>query len=270
MIDLIDANEFANFAHFRLLPEFPGDQVSWDSNIINQNSIIFVKRGLLDMFFQHIQGSTKKHILITHLGDEPITKEEFDKKPPCVVKWFAQNVAYDHPDLIPIPIGLENKTGICKEDLVGRRDWFVENLDKLIAKEKNTEEVYCNWEIIYNPEGRDNVLSQLNTKYVWKNKGYTYSDYWNKISEYKFIICPAGRLNSDTIRLWEALYIGCFPVAIKHPAHKEYTELPIIQVDNWSEVTPELLQSSLNKTYNMEMLYMPYWIERITNEFNKL
>lgn len=271
MVDYIDANAFVDFAHFKLNPNFTGDSVKWNPDIIKQNSIVFVKKGLVNMFFNNVLHSTNKHILITHLADDPITKDEFNRKPGCVVKWYAENALYDNVDLIPIPIGLENKTGICQEHFKGKRDWFVENLERLRNKPKNAEEVYCNWTTNNNTSTRANIVNLLKTNYKHL-EGLTYQNYYETMSDYKFIIAPSGNCDGDTHRVWEALYMNCFPIVIKHNIFKEYkdNDLPIIQVNNWSEVTPEFLQESLNKTYNYEKLYMSYWKKRLIDEFNKL
>ena len=57
--------------------------------------------------------------------------------------------------------------------------------------------------------------------------------------------------------------MGCFPIVIKNYIYDAWKELPIIQVNDYSEVTPELLEESLNKEYNLEKAYIEYWYEKI-------
>ena len=71
----------------------------------------------------------------------------------------------------------------------------------------------------------------------------------------------------DTHRLWEALYLGCIPIALRNRIYQHY-DLPIIQVNDWSEITLELLQKEISN--NTEHLYMDYWETRIRKEFNQL
>jgi len=87
------------------------------------------------------------------------------------------------------------------------------------------------------------------------------------MSKYKFVVCPPGN-GVDTHRLWEALYLGCIPITLKHRIYRDYN-LPIIQLNSWEEITPELLEKySYND--NMEQLYMTYWKNIIIEELNKL
>jgi len=89
------------------------------------------------------------------------------------------------------------------------------------------------------------------------------------MSTCKFIVSPEGN-GKDCHRTWEALYMGSFPIVIKHFMYDEWCDLPIIQVEDYSKVTYDILYSYLNKEYNYEKIYMKYWKERINSEFNKL
>ena len=268
MIDYVDANTFADFAHFRLNPNFTGDNVQWNSEITKQNSIVFVKKGLISMFFDHVKNSAFKHILITHLADDAIDENTFNSKPASIVKWFAENAVYNHPDLIPIPFGLENHFGICTEGHPGRFAHFIENLETFKNNPKDTKVVYCNWSIANNVGDRSNIPEKLKVNYVWE-QGILFDKYYHRASTFKFIIAPPGN-GVDAQRQWEAIYMGCIPIVIKNNIYKEYVDLPLIQVNDYSEVTYELLEQYLNKEYKYDMVYMSYWKERLVYEFNKL
>jgi len=64
--------------------------------------------------------------------------------------------------------------------------------------------------------------------------------------------------------------MNSIPIVLKHRIYKEFEDLPIIQVNDYSEVTYDLLNSYLDKEYNTEKLYMTYWKEQIQNEFKKI
>ena len=78
------------------------------------------------------------------------------------------------------------------------------------------------------------------------------------MSKFKFVISPPGN-GIDCFRTYEALYFNCIPIVIKNYIYDCWKELPIIQVNDYSEVTYDLLYSYLNKEYNMEKLYFTYW-----------
>lgn len=191
------------------------------------------------------------------------------KKPFNVKKWFGINITHRHPDLIPIPIGLPTYKGKWYKE-IDDPIWLFNNSERLSKKEKNTEYVYCNWSVTH--ENRKNIIPKLeNNGIKCKSEfGLSLHDYCENLSNYKFVIAPPGNGNADTYRVWEALYMGCFPIVIKQYIYDTFKDLPIIQVKDYSEVTYELLNFYLNKEYNMEKLYLTYWKNRIYEEFKKL
>ena len=86
-------------------------------------------------FFKNYHPFIKnKYILVTHNSDLNITEQFRDYlESETLFVWFAQNVAFSHPKLIPIPIGLENE--------LWHRN-YVEMLDSLRQVDKSTEKQY--------------------------------------------------------------------------------------------------------------------------------
>jgi hypothetical protein len=83
------------------------------------------------------------------------------------------------------------------------------------------------------------------------------------MSKCKFVISPPGN-GIDCHRTWESLYMGCIPVVIKNDIYKNWN-LPIIQLNDYSELTNDILDSFIDKDFNYDMLYMNYW-EKIIKE----
>lgn len=277
MLDFVNTNTFRDIADFVI---FPGDGKNWTTNILKQNSIIYTQIGpSLKLLFDNIRFSNRKYILITHASDF-VDKRLFDSKPACIKKWFAEYSNYDHPDLIPIPIGLSPH----KDSDKGGWDveWFTQDatIEKLRNNPKDTRTIYCTWNYINNPPKRTGILKILrdnNIKYIWDRFGAeegeghykNWKDYCDTSSRYKFSISPEGN-GFDSHRTWDALYMGCFPIVLKHPTFKCASNLPLIQINNWNELTYDLLDSYLDKEYNMEQLNMSYWTKYIHEEFYKL
>jgi len=71
-------------------------------------------------------------------------------------------------------------------------------------------------------------------------------DYWSKLSHYHFMIAPAGA-GIQAPKLAEAWAVRTIPVTTRYPAfHDLYSQgFPIVLVDKWSDITPELLASYL-------------------------
>jgi len=295
MLDFINTNTFRDFADFKIM-----STNDFTTNILKQNAIIYCKTDYLDYLFNNLTFSSRKYILITHASDFSIDQQKFLNKPNCIKKWYAENIKYNHSDLISIPIGLSPNKDVDETPL--DLDWFINNIEKfkLIPKFKNV--VYCNWTTQNNVKQRSNILQKLeknNIKYKWDYPIFTeeiiqliqskfkvlkegkstkqeiskllhYYDYCYEMARYQFVISPPGN-GEDTHRTWEALYMGAFPIVLKSSIFKDYkNDLPIIQVNNYSEVTYDLLYSYLDKKYNYEKLYMEYWKSRITDELKSL
>jgi len=296
MIDYINSNNFRDISDF----------VLWDNNykpftfdILKKNAIIWCKRDYIFELFKNLQFSGRNYILITGASDYEVGLREFSQKPKCIKKWFAQNVNYKHPDLISIPIGLHPDRDIDEAHL--DVSWFINKVNEFKNVPKSKETLYCNWSMHTNPNERLHIipkLSQNNIKTKWDYPDFTserkilntkefelykqgkstiqkvstvhgYYDYCNEMSRYQFVVSPPGN-GIDCHRTWEALYMGSMPIILNSILYDEFTELPIIKVNDWTDVTYELLYSYLNKEYNYEKLYMNYWIKRIINDFNNL
>ena len=53
-----------------------------------------------------------------------------------------------------------------------------------------------------------------------------------------------------------------------------YEELPVLLVDEWTDINKELLDKTLiefsNKTFNYEKLKMKYWIDIVMSQFDNI
>ena len=223
-----------------------------------------------------------KYILITHCSDNPVTLEMYRSRPRNIIYWYAQNCEYRDSNLIPIPIGLQNEYGYNSGPMGALVSYYKKNVDIWRKNEKNIDTIYCNWNIPSNPDARTNIISSLNKdlKYLEENTtDHTYSlskeQYWDRLSHFKFFISPPGNnrggaISCDCHRTWEILYMGGIPIVLKGCMYEEWNELPIIQVNNWSEITYDLLNSYLNKEFNTEKMYMSYWKKRIIEQLDNL
>jgi hypothetical protein len=105
----------------------------------------------------------------------------------------------------------------------------------------------------------------------WGEPNLSISDFFNKILEYEAVLCPIGN-GIDTHRLWEVLYSNRIPITIKvgnFKIYELYEKLPIVILDNYNELKNfDLLRNKINeiknKKYNMSLLDITYWINKIT------
>lgn len=235
---------------------------------LNNNDVIWCKTDFLNELYDGIGTHTNNYILITHCSDYDINENIFNQRPNCIKKWFAQNVNYRHPDLIPVPIGIENHEGTNKG--LGDFDIISNNSFDFSIKNKIINKLFCNFSP-YTNRNRTNVASIIEQKqygrFVYP---LPFEEYVKQSKEYLFIASPRGN-GIDCHRTWEALYYGCIPVVEKHFMYDEYKNLPIIQIDSWETfdmnmLTPYIEDYKKGKIFNnTEELTLEFYIKKINN-----
>ena len=175
--------------------------------------------------------------------------------PESVRVWFAQNADVRDERIVPIPIGLE-----C--DKWHPHLWKKETILTLPDVEK-TSLLYLN----FNPETHW-VRPALYEMLGWgtvepRHNGVDFLHYAQQIKRHKFVLCPDGN-GMDTHRIWETLYLGSYPVVERHVFTEEFAKiLPLLVVDDWSEVTEQYLHSAyedfVSREWNWEALTIGYW-----------
>ena len=263
---IINGNEFAKISHFYIDEDLnnckPAGGLTID--ILSQDAIIYCKTDYLAELFNLIKFSSRRYILITHDSDYSINHAKFHTKPACIEKWFGKNVTIDHPDLINIPIGVENEIRreggpLPKVDY----PWFYENMENLSKKPKRDNVVYCNWNPATNPT-RYHIIENLeknNISIEFEKEKLSHKDYCHKLSDYQYVLCPPGN-GVSTHRFWETLYLGSIPIVLNHRIYRDYT-LPFIKLNRWEDLTNDILAKFDKNSYSYEMLDMEYWAELI-------
>lgn len=73
--------------------------------------------------------------------------------------------------------------------------------------------------------------------------------YYNKLSEYKYFICPLGN-GIQAPKIFECLLVKTIPVCIKGPTFEDLKEygFPILLINNFNELN----QTMLNDKYENE------------------
>ena len=256
-------NNFINAATYEDICDFaiiPDEGKLFLQEYINKNAIIFCKTDYIGYLFNCISNSDYKYNIITHHSDYSIDENVYSYTPKSVNKWFAINAVINKSNLIKIPLGIKTHKGIYKENHYDI-PWFVENINFLKNKNKILDTVYCNWS--NTNSYRNSIINNLKVKYKLET-GFSFKEYCNNMSDYKFVLSPPGN-GIDCHRTWECLYMGCIPVVIKHKIYDNWIELPILQVNNYSELNEELLNEFLQKEFNYNKLYLNYWKEKIKN-----
>ncbi len=209
----------------------------------------------------------KKFIIFTNLEDTPIDDYIFDKIPDNVLSVNAVNALSFGGKVNPIPYGLQRRLNIndnrieILSSLMNNRDNKIENL------------LYVNHSVHTNPEERSGI-NELFLDKCWAKVevgSVNYTEYLTSLSKSKFMICPIGNA-VDCHRNWECLYMRRVPIMKKSKYFecllKDY---PVLFVNNYSEVTEELLISSQNlfeemQDINLDGLDIQNFYDRIVND----
>jgi hypothetical protein len=200
-----------------------------------------------------------------------------------LIHWYAQNCILNHPKLSRIPIGLDYHTMSEKNSEWG--DKIDCNLQEdMLNNIKNESKpfwereikCYANFHFTINTKyGNDRIdaMKYINKELVfYENKKVNRKETWENQSKYAFVISPHGN-GLDCHRTWEALCLGSIPI-VKNSGISEdlFYKLPVLIVDNWKDVTIELLKRTINKfrntTFNYEKLTLKYWMDNIKFKIN--
>lgn len=120
---------------------------------------------------------------------------------------------------------------------------------------------------------RGKVVSSVNHRFNCMIEGYLDADhYFGNISTSKFALSPRGG-GLNCYRTWEILAVGTIPV-IEYQANDElYSGLPVVQVKDWNDVTPDFLGREWSRIMSAQRAgliseshakaFLPYWLSVI-------
>jgi hypothetical protein len=250
------------------------DDSNFEPSSITKPCIIFVQTDFLDVFFKSKHPLIQvPYVLVTHNSDCGAPgKFACYLDDPKLIHWFAQNPTIaNHPKFTAIPIGIANQFWPH-----GKKEMFNVVMDN---KKKATKDIilYINFASgfsyvdeeafrIYAAERADalNKLAAKPFSYLAPRKAP--ADYLMDVARSKFVASPRGH-GLDCHRTWEALLMGSYPIVKTSPLDGAYKDLPVVIVNDWSELTEEFLQKKYealsSKPWNVSKIYAHYWADLI-------
>lgn len=270
-------NSDKNYLYFMLSEMFDGMSV-------------YVCSDLLKFFVNDILYKiNKKFVLVSGDSDLCVPKEVLNENEttkllnsPYLIRWFLQNTQVQNCDkMIQMPIGLDYHT-ISNDP---SHAWKTENeshlpiqqeliLMDVINKSKPLSErknkIYVNFSLTSDRfNDRKSSLDSINPDLLEINNSFTKrTTNWQITTNYAFVLSPFG-IGMDCHRTWESICLGSVPI-VKAPNFKKlFEDLPVLIVDEWSDITQELLDNTIQdfktKTFNYDKLKLSYWIIKIKN-----
>lgn len=175
-------------------------------------------------------------IIFTNLEDTPIDDYIEGHIPANVLGIYAANAISHSEKIFPFPYGIQRRMwwGDIRKELLVSKMHDVSQPAKLL---------YVNHSVHTNVSARSGI-KELFYDLPWAtviDSRINYRKFLSDIKNHKFVICPIGNA-IDCHRNWEVLYMRRVPVMIKNDyLEKLFENLPVLFVDNYSDVSEELL-----------------------------
>jgi hypothetical protein len=249
---------------------------------------IYVCSDLLKFFVLQILPKIKYNfVLVSGDSDLCVPKEALTNSEtvilinnPFLLKWFSQNTQIQrHKKIIQLPIGLDyhtissNPNHIWKSTEEGHLPNDQECI--LIKLREQMKPFYDRNSIIYVnfTESNDrfgqrkSAFNQIPREFLSVNQNFIKrTETWENITQCAFVLSPFG-IGMDCHRTWEALCLGAIPIINAPNFEKMFEGLPVLIVNEWSEITRELLDKTIEdfktREFKYEKLTLQYWINLI-------
>jgi hypothetical protein len=151
---------------------------------------------------------------------------------------YSVNWLGDKTIATPIPIGLENwsilRNGVPTD--------FIKLIDKgLLPTSKRSIRILSSFSIETNSTERSRAIefSRSNGDVFQMPTFTSPKKYREMVSNSAFVLSPPGN-GADCHRTWEAIYLGAIPIVLKKYWPFGHLDLPVVIVEDWSEI-PKLI-----------------------------
>ena len=207
-----------------------------------------------------------RFIIFTNLEDTPIDEYIFDSIPDNVLCVSAVNAVAHGGKVLPAPYGLQRR--------MSPDDRRVEDITSAMKHLPTNPPG-----LLYVSHNDNSHIERVGIKNLFYNKSWaevheqrvSFSVFLYNLSQSKFMICPRGNA-IDCHRNWEVIYMRRVPVMKRHSYLEElYKDLPVLFVNDYSEVTEDLLKENDHlfqqaQTINLEYLTLPYFFDKIVED----
>ncbi|APC05315.1 hypothetical protein AOC10_01615 [Polynucleobacter asymbioticus] len=228
----------------------------------------------IDRPFTLVSGDSDMPVNATALGDAIalITNH------PDLKNWFAQNIDCEHAKLHALPIGLDLHSKWIEPTIWGG-GMILPALQELELRTilsnslpwaQREPMAYCDWVMALERGDRQECKDRIDpTICVYPQESIARSQAWARQAQYAFVASPAGA-GTDCHRTWEALSLGCVPIVKRSEITSLFEHLPVIVVNDWSEVSKALLEAKYremqHQTFDFSKLLMTYWKNQINGD----
>jgi hypothetical protein len=255
-------------------------QINGSANLGRPTSV-YVCSDALTQFANSVLPEIKvPFVLVSGDSDLAISSETLGKSfdvianHPLLAAWFAQNKDTQHPKLHSLPIGLDFHSRWRDAQIWGGGTILPSmqeaELRKVLHQSLRWSErkmlAYCNWGVSVDRGDRLECKQKMSpAAYFYQTKRATRLDAWGEQAQYAFVTSPSGA-GMDCHRTWEALALGCVPIVKRSSMSDVFDGLPVLVVDDWSQVNPAYLQEQAKRlqeqVFDYSKLLLQYWLSQ--------
>lgn len=232
---------------------------------------IFLQTDSIDMFYLlYLKKLQHPFILITGDSDTSLSCENFRYlnnilKNDNLIKWYAQNLDHNHEKLKFLPIGVDYHTS--DESIFTQNRKLKTILENAQPIRDRSLSCYCNWHFFLNRGDRKKCFESVDKNLCfYEPERVPREKSWKKNSEYTFTLSPQGG-GVDCHRTYESIVLGSIPILKKNSITKHLEHLPIVILDDWSEISRDLLIEKkaeiLNSKYDFSEMIYEFWAAKI-------
>lgn len=257
---------FAESSHLIHVEAFQkiADKIGWgaesfDPFSVKEGDVVIATSGVASFLFNFHEKIPARYILVSNGSTVPVTEKLLsfleDEK---IICWFTQNPGFYHPKLVPIPLGV---------DLRKNHDEILEEMKESASSLEKKHLLYMNFTIIMCRREREPLYEMFkDAPFCYAPSPKLFEEYLIDLGSSCFVLSPRG-MGEDCFRTWEALYMGAYPIVKSSPLDPMYEGLPVLIVQDFSEITEEFLlekyEEMKNGRYAFEKLTPEYWSEKI-------
>lgn len=273
----ISALTFRNISN-----HFINEYTEWfDPDAVKQGDFIYLNLWYLDWFVREVHDRISvPYILVS--GDVggwfPDPKNSRILYDPKLAAWFCKNLVFSrHPKLFQLPMGQD----VTVFD--STRAQYNHLISAVVHKGSAEKKYLLHMCFLPRPHGdRDKIAA------MFANEPYCYSinrpgesiDQWSfrsaqqfyrDLAESTFTLSPLG-LETDSVRTWEALVLGCIPVVEHTFLDPQYEGLPVVIVHDWSEINERFLRAKYEelKGFKTDKAYFDFWRDQMVEVQSKV
>jgi len=267
---------------------------------MRDGEIVWVRLSWLKSFVRQVLPHvTARFVLVTGDSDscvpsEPGAEAQAILDAPNVLHWFTQNYdgSTDTGKMSPIPIGIDFHM-LAEKPIWGescaspvQQEQALQFIAQGLAPVgERTRKVYVDfawqrsWGLFnyrtYHPlqgtglrQSRRWLAKRLraNRAVHCQNGPIPRSEMWRRRGEFAFVLSPPGN-GLDCHRTWEALALGHIVLVPSSSLNSLYSDLPVVILNRWAELTPENLEYWLSLHASRrgiaEKLTSAYWVNRM-------